>query len=662
MTQDRRNLAALAAITLIAALSLWLRSGFPLYAIGSGNADEFLFIRLAAALRRAHWLGAYDHFIMVKGIFYPAFIAVTSLLHIPLKVAEHLVYLAVAGGFSFLCYRLAHNRALAVIVFGALALNPALWTHSLARVIRDGLYISLALGVIVTLAALWSEDCSRKVRIALALLAGGFAAAFWLTREEGIWLIPAILVLAAFTSLALYMDGRPRAEKRVAARKAGIATGLAGITAAAIVAVVALINFALYGVFTDVEFRAPGFLSAYGALSRVKHEHWQRHVVVPRDVREKVYAVSEAAATLRPGLEGKIGEQWIKAGCAAQPIKPCADILGGWFIWALRDAAAFAGHHSSGGDAETFYARMAREIDNACDAGKLDCFAQRAALQPPFRAEYVGDVVRMAPRMVSLLFTFGAGEVVAMPSTGSAQRLAFFREYAGDVEFPPREAAIESLAGWIAGPTAAPTVALVDAEGRGHGVVEPDDAPDIDRALGDRGLHGRRFFIRPQCPALDCTLQFTFADGAVRTVPLAAVNGELPTDPAYVLSIDHVAHESVEMPAETRARLASRQQVASLVLRAITASSPVLFITGVLGLLVAFWKFRRDAQLVFLTGVGAAALAAVATRVVLLSYLEVTTFPALNILYLSSATPFVLIVIALGNGLGVLTATRATSA
>ena len=70
----------------------------------------------------------------------------------------------------------------------------------------------------------------------------------------------------------------------------------------------------------------------------------------------------------------------------------------------------------------------------------------------------------------------------------------------------------------------------------------------------------------------------------------------------------------------------------------------------------------RDAQLVFLTGVGAAALAAVATRVVLLSYLEVTTFPALNILYLSSATPFVLIVIALGNGLGVLTATRATSA
>ena len=44
---------------------------------------------------------------------------------------------------------------------------------------------------------------------------------------------------------------------------------------------------------------------------------------------------------------------------------------------------------------------------------------------------------------------------------------------------------------------------------------------------------------------------------------------------------------------------------------------------------------------------------AVATRVTLLAYIEVSSFPAANALYLSSASPFLLIFVVLGLYLGV---------
>lgn len=78
---------------------------------------------------------------------------------------------------------------------------------------------------------------------------------------------------------------------------------------------------------------------------------------------------------------------------------------------------------------------------------------------------------------------------------------------------------------------------------------------------------------------------------------------------------------------------------------------PVLFASAILGLVVSLFLERSDPSRFFLAGLGWAAAAAVASRVLLLSYIDVTTFPALNMLYLSSATSFVLVVVVLGNWL-----------
>ena len=139
-------------VLIIAAMSLWMRAGFPVYAIGNANYDDVLFLRLAGRLGSGAWLGPYDTTTLVKGPLYPLFIACSFVLQLPLKFAEQIVYLLSSLLMSWLIYsRFPGQRAgaaLAVMTMLLLAFNPFLWTLDLSRVIREGLYISLSLGVV----------------------------------------------------------------------------------------------------------------------------------------------------------------------------------------------------------------------------------------------------------------------------------------------------------------------------------------------------------------------------------------------------------------------------------------------------------------------------------------------------------------------------------
>ena len=106
---------------------------------------------------------------------------------------------------------------------------------------------------------------------------------------------------------------------------------------------VATMNLFYYGEYETVEVKAPYFLRAYGALARIRPENWSRYVVFPKDARERAYAVSPAARELRQSLDGTQGRAWRDISCSnQQDVKPCSEILAGWFLWALRDAVAEA--------------------------------------------------------------------------------------------------------------------------------------------------------------------------------------------------------------------------------------------------------------------------------------------------------------------------------
>ena len=65
-------------------IKLWLMEGQTLCAVGWASHDDRLFLNLALSLLKSDWLGQYSRLTLVKGCFYPIWIAFTFVSGIPL--------------------------------------------------------------------------------------------------------------------------------------------------------------------------------------------------------------------------------------------------------------------------------------------------------------------------------------------------------------------------------------------------------------------------------------------------------------------------------------------------------------------------------------------------------------------------------------------------
>ena len=383
---------------LIFVFSLWLRSAFPIFAIADAGHDDQLFIRLAEYIYKGGWLGVYDNLTLAKGAGYPIFIALNDALNLPLKMTEHFLYLVVAAFFSSVIAAHFRLKKAGVFVFAILAFIPTAWDAGTgARVMRENLYITLSLLLITLSIRLFIDNqyvCAKeafrkKTRLLVAF--GLTAGLYWLTREEGVWLVPAVSILVAYW---LWINAKHEPKWLLCFILLPITVFYL------VIGVVNSVNYHYYGVFRNNDFRSSDFQSAYGAISRIKHEHWRRYVIFPADARAKAYAVSSAAGELKSALEGEIGERWRHRGCQQTATEPCPEILSGWFMWALRDAVAQAGYYRSARDAQAFYQRLAAEINQACDNTPGLCLPERSTMVPPWRWHYLPDTLGVIGQLI----------------------------------------------------------------------------------------------------------------------------------------------------------------------------------------------------------------------------------------------------------------------
>lgn len=430
MLVDRARVPAVASCIGVAALSFALRHAFPIQAEAAAIHDDALYVRLAASVASGAWLGPYDQLTLAKGAAYPIFIALTYLAHIPLKMAEHAVYLSGCAVFAAAMGALAGSRAAGVAILAFLALNPVFWTgESVGRVIREGLYVGLVAWIfglsvycfVLGRAGTLREELRRK-RWGLAAL-GAVGGVYWLTREEGLWLAPSMLVFAACWAW------RARGAARDAPGRMAAFLALPLLAAAVVVAAMNAANLRAYGEFANNELRSGEFAAAYGALARIEHAQWRRFVPVPAQSLQAAYAASPAARELAPFLDGPVGKAWREVGCAEATVKPeaCGDFLAGWLVWALRDAAAAAGHFKSAAASAAFFGRVAREVNAACDSGALRCGPRRDTLAPPWRAEYSEPVAAAVTSVGMRLLALGDAHARPKRSSGSPEQVALFQ-------------------------------------------------------------------------------------------------------------------------------------------------------------------------------------------------------------------------------------------
>jgi hypothetical protein len=290
---------------------------------------------------------------------------------------------------------------------------------------RQNIYTPLALLTLAGLVWLYRRHReSLRRQIAPVLLAGFALGGFWLTREESVWLLPAVglLVLGRLLVQGRTPGGRRRWPTLL------LSLGILGTAAALPSLVISTLNARHYGWFGTVEFRATEFKAAYGALTRPLVGPDLAQVPVTRQMREAAYEISPAFARLRPHLEGPVGDHW-----AEKDRFPAAErqILGGWFVWALRDAMAEAGLAPDAGSALRHYQLIADEINAACEAGLVPARPRRQGFAPPLSLNLLRPLIKEGTTYGHYFITFRGFTAHAPDSVGDYAELKAFRDYVG---------------------------------------------------------------------------------------------------------------------------------------------------------------------------------------------------------------------------------------
>jgi hypothetical protein len=380
-SQSLRNSATCAYVFMasLIMLKLWLASAQTLWAIGSAEHDDQLFINQAAYLLEGNWLGSYSQFTLMKGSFYSIFLAFVFLLGIPLFLSIQVLYAAAC----LLFYR-ALNSLLALkhrlIVFSILLFNPITYDNlTSVRVMRQNLLPSLVLILLACTIGLYANrDKAYRSFLGWGILGGLTMAAFWLTREEGIWLIPCLFMALLYVAISLWREKLIDYKIRLSLLIVPLVVWAAGV------GIVSVINYDHYGVLTTCEFRHSAFKDAYGALLRVKPKQPIAQVPVTKETRQMLYDISPVFAELRPYMEGNIGKTW--ADISTQQMLPYkgheTEIKGGWFMWALRDTVVASGNAENAKNAMDFYRRMADEINRACENGTIEAGPRKTGFMP----------------------------------------------------------------------------------------------------------------------------------------------------------------------------------------------------------------------------------------------------------------------------------------
>lgn len=617
---------------LLAAVRIWMVQDLQLAAFSTARIDDRLFVDLADHLLRGDWLGPYGKTTLIKPPFYSMWIAAISVLGVPLLLAQDLLYV---GACALLGRALEPvvSATVRLAVAGALLFNPMSFTQQLSmRVLREGIYASECLLVAAcAIAILLRIEGSVRILASWSVGLGLALGAVWLTREEGVWLIP---LLVPVLGLAVARAWRlPRRGARIV-----LAVLLPVASTVAAYATVRSLNERHYGVASVVELKDSSFAEAYGSLTRVRDPQRRSEVPVSRAMRERIYAASPAFRDLRDDLEGAIGQRWTDVSC--REFRICDDMAGGWFHWALRDAAEADGHFASAVTAHAFFERLAREVDAACDGGSLDCDGPHDSMRPRVSPALLGPWWATLVETIEFQLRLGRFDLAQLPSAADPEGRELFERITHERTAPESGGGIDRVQGWAWAPRGARILA-VDAKGRNASrASRREESPELVMALrgvGRRpgpGARRARFTLTYRCVVGPCRLRVYDGPEILAELPLDDRLHTVVRDDLLVRL--EPATEELEPDA---ALPVFRKGILWKFRGAWAKLLGPLTVAGLLGWIVAtasVVRFRRELRLwTVLSGL----LACVLARSALVALLGVTTISPLNARYLSPSFP-----------------------
>ncbi len=612
-------------VLILIAAKLWLTSNIQILPIWAPH-DALNYVEHARDILTGRWFGTYSDMTLIKEPFFPIYLALIQEIGFPLPLANQLLYAAACLIACIAVQPLIRNGLLLASGFAILLFNPTTYAALAWVAYRSDVNVSLALGATAcAIAILVRRRSSLRELLKWWIGLGLFFSAFWLTREEAVWLLPSLVVIL---SCCLWYV---RKQPNFISKFYGLAIPVL-IWGLSMVAITTL-NGKIYGWNTVVETKAPAFVSAYNSLARIISTTNENYVPVPKSSLEIAYRVSPAARELEPTFEGPIGRAWTNTSCSGMNI--CDNIAGGWFIWAFRDAVAAAGHYGSGGEARAYYVRLAAELDRACDSGKIRCRPKGRTLFPMPTLGQIPSVFSNFAKGAQMVTTFSPFTVDHWPDP---MPNAADDEYTFVTGSTFHEGSIFS--GWIL--TDRPMIITLDGP---NGVEEVtgsfhEPSPDIaaafsrDKKFKWDALHAR-FSFRSTCQR-NCFLVLADAKGQV-TIPLGP---SVTFKTKHILyHLDGIAAESTDLDAGSKRTILASIRHAYQILVPLWSVAVILLV-----LLRAFRAISKRRAFIAAHDISAVAVAVGGGALLLaLAVIQTTSFPALEDEYLASVVPLMLL-------------------
>jgi hypothetical protein len=345
---------------LLAMIKIWLISGDEI--IAKANPHDQLWHILAAT--RGYWFGnQYDYLTFVHLPMYALWIKLISITGIPLRIVTELLFLLAGYTLILALFRSGISKFVCILCYAMIIFHPFSF-YFFNETWSETLYMPLLLLALASAIMLWvkREDGDS---IKYALLVGIFMSILWHIRKENILIILFLMLLLFLASL---MSWREKKERVVIFRQLGVMVMVPFLIIISVSLAVKTANYFKFGLFVSTEMDAPGYVASYRALQRIEPSPSIRFIPVTKKTRLSAYSVSPSFQEMAPLLENEL------YGFTIQTNKEMGiphEIAGGWFYWALRDAANISGHHNTAREANVYYQRIADEINRAIDDGRL---------------------------------------------------------------------------------------------------------------------------------------------------------------------------------------------------------------------------------------------------------------------------------------------------
>jgi hypothetical protein len=447
---DWGGLVLLLFIVVAVLFRYWLTASLPITAHAHGTFDDALFIRLAQSIVSGDWLGDYDKLTLVKAPLYPIFIAANYLSGLQFKSMEHSVYILACVVFYIALLRSSVNRYVALLPFLFLLFNP--YHHG--NVERGWFYAAITFLVIAGLQYLISRrSITGQLKPYHMFLLGLSLACLYLTREEVIWIYPA---LVAACVLLFWQHGIGKTVQNMAKALPGLVLGL-------LLPVIAVMgaNYHKYGFFGVTDTSLKEFKSAIKLMKSVRAGEDVPYVDVTKESLEKMVEVSPALATFKPYLLGVIGRQWGGLMCKRHT-EACNEIGGGYFFWALRDSVEATGSFQSFEKFQAVFSKISEEMNAACSSGSLDCSRMVWPHRYPIRMDRIDDYLAKLPGFTHYMLTGLNGRVpgYGLP-VGPEERLETFKRLSNSSLMPTPKQPVFTVSGWLLSDSPEKYVAII---------------------------------------------------------------------------------------------------------------------------------------------------------------------------------------------------------